>query len=125
MLNFLMVSTVFSKKQFTILSLREKSELNTLKEYAKGRNHLIIYPLITKKNVKDVSDLINEKMQKSLINEIETDHPQTHDSQPLSVINWNGFKVKNVLSIEHFQDDLFRIRTEQGSFISNSFEFFI
>ena len=61
MLNFLMVSTVFSKKQFTILSLKEKSELNTLTEYAKGRNH----------------------------------------------------------------DDFFRIRTKEGSFISNSFEFFI
>lgn len=120
-----MVSTVFSKKQFTILSLKERSELNTLTEYANGRNNLILYPLITKKNVKDVSDLINEKMQKSLINEIETNHPQTKDSQPLSVKNWNGFKVKNVLSIEHFQDDLFRIRTEQGSFISNSFELFI
>lgn len=125
MLNFLMVSTVFSKKQFTILSLKERSELNTLTEYSNGRNNLILYPLITKKNVKDVSDLINEKMQKSLINEIETDHPQTKDSQPLSVMNWNGFKVKNVLSIEHFQDDLFRIRTEQGAFISNSFELFI
>lgn len=125
MLNFLMVSTVFSKKQFTILSLKDKSELNTLTEYANGRNNLILYPLITKKNVKDVSDLIDEKMQKSLINEIETDHPQTKDSQPLSVKNWTGFRVKNVLSIEHLHDDFFRIRTKEGSFISNSFEFFI
>lgn len=125
MLNFLMVSTVFSKKQFTILSLKERSELNTLTEYANGRNNLILYPLITKKNVKDVSDLIDEKMQKSLINEIETDHPQMKDSQPLSVKNWTGFIVKNVLSIEHLHDDFFRIRAKEGSFISNSFEFFI
>jgi len=125
MLNFLMVSTVFSKKQFTVFSL-EKEELNNLaQDLAKNHNHLILYPLITKKNVKDVSDLIDKKMQKSLINEIETDHQWKKDAKPLSVKNWTGFKVKNVLSVEHLYDNMFRINTEHGSFMSDSFELFI
>lgn len=124
MFNFLMVSTVFSKKQFTILSIK-KEELNNFVQELKSRNHLILYPLVTKKNVEDVSDLIDKKMQKSLIDEIETDNPQTKDSKSLSVKNWTGFKVKNVLSIEHVRDEFFRIRTGEGTFISNSFEFSI
>lgn len=120
-----MVSTVFSKKQFTILSLKEESELSNFAQLAKNRNHLILYPLITKQNVEDVSDLIDEKMQKAIINEIKADHPQTKDATPIFVKNWTGFTVKNVLSIEHLYDNMFRIYTKHGSFMTDSFELHI
>lgn len=114
-----MVSTVFSKKQFTVLSI-EKEELKNLMNDLRNRNHLILYPCFTKQDVENVSDLINEKMQKSIINEIDSNTPRK-----LGVKNWTGFRVKGVQSIESIYNNMFRIRTEHGSFMSDSFELFV
>lgn len=119
-----MVSTVFSKKQFTILSLKEEELTNLAQELINGRNNLILYPCFNNQDIKNISDLIDEKMQSSLINEIKTDHPKGHGPK-LCVKNWTGFKVKGVTSIEHLNNKMFRIRTEHGSFMSDSFELFI
>ena len=121
MLNFLMVSTVLSKKQFTVISI-EKNELNSFLNDFKSRNDLIMYPLITKQNVEDVSDLLNEKLCTSLIHEIESNNPS---DKCLNVKNLGHVRFKNVLSIEHVFEDIFRFRTENVTFMSNCFEFFM
>ena len=123
MLKFLMVSTVFSKKQFCFIRIfKSEDVLDYINDLTKNHNHMILYPVNSKKEVENVSDLIDEKMQKALISEIESDHPQTKNSSSLSVKNWTGFKAKGVSMIEHLHDDMFRIYTERGTFISNSFE---
>lgn len=123
MFKFLMVSTVFSKKQFCFIKIfKSEDVLDYINDLTKNHNHMILYPVNSKKEVENVSDLIDEKMQKALISEIESDHPQTKNSNSLSVKNWTGFKVKGVSMIEHLCDDMFRIYTGHGTFISNSFE---
>jgi len=118
-----MVSTVFSKKQFCFIrTFKSEDVLDYINDLTKNHNHMILYPVNSKKEVENVSDLIDEKMQKALISEIESDHPQTKNSSSLSVKNWTGFKAKEVSMIEHLRDDMFRIYTERGTFISNSFE---
>lgn len=118
-----MVSTVFSKKQFCFIRIfKSEDVLDYINDLTKNHNHMILYPVNSKKEVENVSDLIDEKMQKALISEIESEHPQTKNSSSLSVKNWNGLKVKGVSMIEHLHDDMFRIYTEHGIFISNSFE---
>ena len=121
MYNFLMVSTVLSKKQFTILSVKKEDLATIAQEMAKGRNHLILYPCVTNKNVKDVSDLISTDDKKQLFSEVKTNNPK---DKKLSVKNFTGFKLTGVLSIEALDYGMFRIRTEEGSFLSNSFELF-
>ena len=118
-----MVSTVFSKKQFTVLSVK-KDELKNLINDLKGRNHLILYPCFTPENIEDVSDLIDEKMQTSILHEIETDYPGGKPKE-LIVKNWTGFKLKGVQSIECLSNGMFRIRSKEGSFMTDSFELFI
>lgn len=123
MFKFLMVSTVFSKKQFCFIRIfKSEDVLDYINDLTKNHNHMILYPVNSKKEVENVSDLIDEKMQKALISEIESDHPQVKNSSSLSVKNWTGFKAKGVSMIEHLRDDMFRIYTERGTFISNSFE---
>jgi hypothetical protein len=118
-----MVSTVFSKKQFCFIRIfKSEDVLDYINDLTKNHNHMILYPVNSKKEVENVSDLIDEKMQKALISEIESEHPQTKNSGSLSVKNWNGLKAKGVSMIEHLRDDMFRIYTEHGTFISNSFE---
>ena len=118
-----MVSTVFSKKQFCFIRIfKSEDVLDYINDLTKNHNHMILYPVNSKKEIENISDLIDEKMQKALISEIESDHPQTKNSSPLSVKNWTGFKAKGVSMIEHLYDDMFRIYTEHGIFISNSFE---
>lgn len=126
MLNFLMVSTVFSKKQLGFVKIfKSEDVLDYINDLTKNYSHITLYPVNSKKEIKNVSNLVNERMQKALIDEIEMDHPQSKDSNSLSVKNWTGFTLKNILSIEHLYDDFFRINAEEGSFISNSFELFI
>lgn len=123
MFKFLMVSTVFSKKQFCFIRIfKSEDVLDYINDLTKNHNHMILYPVNSKKEVENISDLIDEKMQKALISEIESDHPQAKNSSSLSVKNWTGFKVKGVNMIEHLRDDMFRIYTEHRTFISNSFE---
>ena len=123
MFKFLMVSTVFSKKQFCFIRIfKSEDVLDYINDLTKNHNNMILYPVNSKKEVENVSDLIDEKMQKALISEIESEHPQTKNSSSLSVKNWNGLKTKGVSMIEHLHDDMFRIYTECGTFISNSFE---
>lgn len=118
-----MVSTVFSKKQFCFIKIfKSEDVLDYINDLTKNHNHMILYPVNNKKEVENVSDLIDEKMQKALISEIESDHPQVKNSSSLFVKNWTGFKVKGVNMIEHLYDDMFRIYTGHGTFISNSFE---
>ncbi len=121
MYSFLM-ATVFSKKQFSILSVQKEDLANIAQEMSKGRNDLILYPCITQQNVKDVADLISSSEKKHLISLVKTDNPT---NKKLSVKNCTGFKAKGVLSIEALQYGMFRIRTENGSFLSNSFELFM
>lgn len=117
MYNFLMVSTVFSKKQFSVLSVT-KEELPTLaQDLAKGRNHLILYPCLNKQNIKDISDLIDAKTKVALLSDTA--------NKKLGVKNWTGFKSKGVVFIEHLHDEFFRIHTEKSSFVSSEFELYI
>ena len=118
-----MVSTVFSKKQFSILSIDAKELLNLPQNRAKIRKHLILYPCINQQNVKNISDLIDAQTKRYLLAECKKEG--VNGEKKLCVKNWTGRKMKGVLFIEHLYDDFFRIHTEEGTFMSNEFNLYV
>lgn len=124
MYNFLMVSTVFSKKQFSILSINKKEEfVNLVQDLAKIRKHLILYPCINKQNVRDIQDLIDDKTIAYL--ESECKRCNAISEKKLCVTNWTGLKLKDVVFIEHLHDNFFKVQTRNRFFVSDSFELYV
>lgn len=116
MYKFLMVSTVFSKKQFTVVSCREDENFTNFLDEFRHRQNLILFPILNKEDINNIEDLLDEKELKSLLSEVQEANPYR---KKFAVTNFTGFTVA-VRCIEHIHYDLFRFYTDYGNFVSNS-----
>lgn len=117
MYKFLMVSTVFSKKQFAFISCEENEDfMKFLKDETKRRSNLVLYPVMTYEDIRNVSDLLSEKECKALRRDSKDINPF---KKKFAVKNFTGFMLP-INRIEHIAFDMFRFCTEHGNFISNS-----
>lgn len=115
-----MVYTALSKKQYSYVEIyQEDCVLDYLNSLIQNHQHVILYPVNTRQEIENISDLIDEKWRKSLISEI-SDRKQ----KPLMAKQVNGKIIKNVQFIEHVNGPVFRIRGKNGEISSFNFSLF-
>lgn len=112
-----MVSTVFHKRQFSILEIKEGQSFEILQNL-KSRNELVLFPLMNKAHVKSLMDILSLEERKDIMSMIETD-----GEKKITLINFNKMKFRDVIRIEHVFADMFRFTTSNGTVITNSFTF--
>ena len=117
-----MVSTVFSKKQFSFISI-EDDVFNAIWQLAKSRNHLILYPVNSMREIENVSDLISEDWKKVLVSELQSE--QKIETRSLTAKAFNGKKVSRVQFIEHLHGPVFCIKGQNREIVSSNFDLFL
>lgn len=119
-----MVYTALSKKQYSFVEIYKIEDANDyISELVKNRQHVILYPINTEEQLNNVSDLMDEKWQSSLLFEIKS------IKKPIEVLNakrshGRGKTIKNVQFIEHLGGPTFKIKGENGELITFNFSLF-
>ena len=119
-----MVYTALSKKQYSFVEIHNIEDAEDyINELVKNRQHVILYPINTEEQLDNVSDLLDEKWQSSLLSEIE------NVKKPIRIINAKRSHgkdriIKNVQLIEHLGGPTFRIKGENGELITFNFSLF-
>lgn len=118
----LMVSTVRGHRQFSIEVYADgehfSQKLHTLHE---KRKDLLFFPLITLENVENVEDLLTNEQINELVDYIKEENP---GNQQLSCRIKDSI-WRQIRYIEHVAEDAYRIVTEEDSFITNRYEFYL
>lgn len=119
MFQFLMVSTVLSKKQFTYVGIEENANLlHELTMISINHAKTIFFPIMNKEDVENISDLVSPKWKDAILAEIEEN---TIKVPFLCIKNFNNRKFSKVRRIEHVMNDMFKITSDDGNFVSNDF----
>ena len=120
-----MVSTVFSKKQFTFITIkRDCNLLHELSMIAMNHAKTLFFPIMNLQDVRNIKDLVDDDWYKSLKHEVKFDI-QGYGTPHFGIRNWNKVEFHNVTCIEHFMNDIFNITSENGKLTSNDFSGFI
>lgn len=122
MLNFFMVSTVFSKKQFCFIKIfKSEDVLDYINDLIKNHNHMILYPVNTKQDVENISDLIDDKWKNAILSEIDS---KKAIKSLTAKRKYGKEKVENVQFIEHLGGPTFRIKGTKNEMITFNFDLY-
>lgn len=115
MFKFLMVSTVFSKKQFTYVIInKEEDFLLELMKLAFNHTKIVLFPIMNKQDISNIENLVDNKWKDALFN-------QVNDNNQIL-----GLEIRNqcvrVYSLEHIENDVFNIMSDKGIFTANTFK---
>lgn len=119
-----MVYTALSKKQYSFVEIYKIEDAEDyINELVKNRQHVILYPINTEEQLDNVSDLMDEKWQSSLLSEIKS------IKKPIEILNAKRScgidkTIKNVQFIEHLGGPTFKIKGENGELITFNFSLF-
>ena len=104
-INVLLCSTVLGKRRFSVEQFKDCEDLaKCLPSLAKNHPDMVIYPIISEKNLEDISDILEKKQKLALLEEKE------FYKAKLCAYHGN-FIFKDVVRIEHVYDNIFRFAT--------------